>query len=1071
MFLKKQLTSSSTRHNIQQLIASGRTEALASSPQQRIYLHEQLYFHVSDLSVYNILVPLKVKYGSVSIEHIHSSLCSVIEQYTILRTAVYLDQVNNQIEQHIQPLTDDIYSFQHSQGISTSEQLDDLLTNESTKKYFDVTKGKVLRCHVVQRSTENHDHSLHQDDLIIFNVHHIAFDLSSVKPFVTAFEQACFTDDDYQSTLSIPQYIDFALYEQAMLSDINVNSKMNKARRFWSNLMHDYDWYRIRRLVPEEDTNNKIRSGHGLSVAFHIEQDIVDAMILFTSSNNITMFSLSLACYYAFLYKLINDDDLCVAGVIANRSKEEMKNMIGMFVNLVLYRIKIEPNNSFSYFVQKVQQLCADVLEHASLPYQQIIETQGKLKHHALPSSSFQYESLMSTLTQNTSTELTVSEGCVLSALDDRDTSHGNGIALFDLTLIVSHDHYARTTKCFLDCSTDIFQNQTNVDLLANRFKHILTQLFCSSIVGEPVYSQCTISISNLSFILSEEIEEIQNVIFHRLPTIENEAPASYAQARIWLDERIRFDPNKPQVAIYNMPFQYRLYPEHTLSLKRLLHALQLIVLKHESLHTSLVFDTEKNQVIQRIIDLNTNHKQMLSIIETTYETDEQLTEIMHDEKRNPQLFDLTQGLVFRCHIIYYKQISSNHLLSDKDILIFNFHHSVFDYPSMNLFLHDLNQAYTSSQLLYDDNTNLRYLDYAVIEQQMLMSGASMFWLDALHDCKFDQSLSLPYDRYRLSNEHRTGRGTSISFDFGQDLSHDFLIHSSSNNISLEQLALATYYAFLFQLTNGEKDLCIGINTHGRYRDELNSIIGMFVNAIPLRCQLDPHLSFHELTKHVRDIMINYIKYSYFPLQRILNQHPNISSPVFLDTSFEFISSMTKDEENEIMLGDSRLYLLPYSVKISEDEIMSKFDFIVSFQHDLNLNEISCTINASLDLFNAETVCIITQRLQTTLQQKFASFDRQINKPIYELSLALSSEQYLMQSLNNTQISFPSSLTCIHHAFVYQVMKHPQKLAVELDDQSLAYCELLHYVQVLSVSLINEYPVLPGQIVCGCFIT
>ncbi|CAF4456575.1 unnamed protein product, partial [Adineta steineri] len=44
----------------------------------------------------------------------------------------------------------------------------------------------------------------------------------------------------------------------------------------------------------------------------------------------------------------------------------------------------------------------------------------------------------------------------------------------------------------------------------------------------------------------------------------------------------------------------------------------------------------------------------------------------------------------------------------------------------------------------------------AVIEQQMSMTGASMFWLDVLHDCKLDQPLSLPFDRYRLMNEHRT---------------------------------------------------------------------------------------------------------------------------------------------------------------------------------------------------------------------------------------------------------------------------------------------------------------------------
>ncbi|CAF4115973.1 unnamed protein product [Adineta steineri] len=90
-----------------------------------------------------------------------------------------------------------------------------------------------------------------------------------------------------------------------------------------------------------------------------------------------------------------------------------------------------------------------------------------------------------------------------------------------------------------------------------------------------------------------------------------------------------------------------------------------------------------------------------------------------------------------------------------------------------------------------------------------------------------------------------------------------------------------------------------------------------------------------------------------------------------------------------------------------------------------------------------------------------------MNKPIYELSLVLSDESYLMQSLNNTQTSFSSPLTCIHHEFVHQVMKHPQKLAVELDEQSLTYCELLYYVQVLSLTLLNEYHIAPGEIVIG----
>ena len=171
-------------------------------------------------------------------------------------------------------------------------------------------------------------------------------------------------------------------------------------------------------------------------------------------------------------------------------------------------------------------------------------------------------------------------------------------------------------------------------------------------------------------------------------------APASFAQARIWLDERIRFEPHKPSIAIYNMPFLYRLHPQHTLSITRLHHALQLIVTKHLSLRTALIFDNESNRLMQRIMDSDDNGKEPFTSTESIFATDDQLTDIMHCEKSNPQLFNLAEGLVFRCHLVHYKQISSNDFLTEKDVIILNFHHALFDLPSMNVFLHDLDQAY-----------------------------------------------------------------------------------------------------------------------------------------------------------------------------------------------------------------------------------------------------------------------------------------------------------------------------------------------------------------------------------------
>ncbi|CAF3947469.1 unnamed protein product, partial [Adineta steineri] len=1046
-------------------------QAKASFAQERIYLDEQIRFSSNKTTINNIyVIPLLYRISSmndhISITRLHHAFQSVIIKHNILRTALYL-HTNSDITQHCLDtnaiINDKNFSRFSIINLSTEEHEQ----NETVKKIlnqsdlFDLSKGRVIRCHILRRGqpndlfTENSD-LLAIDDLILFTIHHAMFDGASTSIFIRDLSLAYQSADSLSMDENTLNYIEYSVHEHIM--------DMSLSREFWHYQLKGYN-IECSLSLPvdrQHSSTNQQRSGLASIGEITFDNELCTSFLNYASSHHLTLFQLGLSMFYIFLFKLTHSQsDLCIGSVNANRYRNELVNMIGMFVSTLPYRLEMDPYWSFDEVVRYVQEKCLSILEHSHYPLQHI------LGDNRLNQSSVSFLEIMFDC-------ITMSRDMGHLSLNDANLEQVSlersvEMSKFDFALTFEYNPLSDNKRllCRFVCSRDLFEKSA-VSIIAQRFQYMFEQLFQTQSKNIPAVTVSS-SICKLSLILPEEAEEMELVVFHRLENIVNEAPASFAQARIWLDERIRFDPEKPQTAIYNMPFVYRLQPGHTFSIKQLRHALHLIINKHPSLHTSLHFDIQKNLLMQRVITHeDKNNNKLCAIIETTYETDEQLNEILHDEKRNPHLFDLAQGFVFRCHLIYYKQISSNQLLSDKDLLIFNFHHALFDFPSMKVFYHDINQAYITGQLLYDDNTNLRYLDYAVVEQQISMTGASMFWLDALHNCKLDQPLSLPYDRYRLSSEHRTGRGTSISFDFGQDLSHDFLIHASTNDISLEQLALATYYAFLFKLTNGETDLCIGMNTHGRYRDELRSIIGMFVNAIPLRCQLDPHLSFHELTKHVRDIMINCIKYSYFPLQRILNQHPNISNPVFLDTSFEFLSSTRKDEDSEIIIGDSRFYLLPDSVKISEDEIMSKFDFILSFQHDLDLNEFSCTINASLDLFNIETVSSIAQRLQTILHQQFISFDCATNKPFYELSITLSNERYLMKSMNNTQVSFPSPLNCIHHEFVYQVMKHPQKLAVELDEQSLTYSELLHFVQVLSLTLLNEYQITPGEIICQC---
>ncbi|CAF1082315.1 unnamed protein product [Adineta steineri] len=1033
------------------------SEGIASFAQERIFLDEQVRFS-SDIAIYNELFTLQVVQGSLSLNRLLQAFRYVLNKHRILRTSLIFNNDNSSLKQCITDIHKTFTITMHQTFENENELRDIIYQTTINPNLFDLSTAHVFHAEILRHQisldeNENKNNEfITNSDVLLIAFHHAAFDRASSSVF---FNDLCLAYNTNATLIEDDvtlQYIDYSIHERLI--------DMTTSREFWYLQLEGYN-SKSQLLLPVDRhrSSNDIRSSSASVTQISFDNEISQSFLDYASIHNVTPFQLGLSILHAFIFKLTRgENDLCISCLNANRHKTELQNIMGMFVSTLPYRIQIDPHWLFDDLVKYVREKCLSVLEHSHYPLQHILANL-----HINQSDISFLETMYDFITVSSRSDELSLDGASFKQVSFEQSFE---VAKFDFMLTFIYNPMLENNRLSFDltCSRDLFDEIT-VTNIGRRLEYCFQQVFSLNRNTNRINTNLT-SMSKFDLILPEETQEMEDILFCRQSHVINQAPASFAQARIWLDERIRFDPDKPQIAIYNMPFVYPLQPGHTLSIQQLHHALHLIVNKHLSLHTLLHFDIEKNLLMQHVLTREDNDTDMFSVIETTYETDEQLNEILHDEKRNPRLFNLAQGLVFRCHIIYHKQISSNHLLSHKDLIIFNFHHALFDFPSMQVFLHDLNQAYTTGQLLYDDNTNLRYLDYAVIEQQMSMTGASMFWLDALHNCKLDQPSSLPYDRYRLSNEHRTGRGSSISLDFGQDLSHHFLTHVSSNNISLQHLIFAIYFIFLFKLTDGQTDLCIAMNiNNNRYRNELKFIIGLFENVIPLRCKLDPHWCFHQLLGHVQEITTSSMKYSYFPLQRILNQHPHVSKHAFLDTSLEFISYKSN---NAMMIGDSQLVPVSFSLNINEDEISSISDFSLSVHHDTNNNQLSCTINASLDLFNRGTVEKISQRFHFILNQLSASItDSQINKPIHELSIILSNEQYLMQSLNNTQILFSSPITCIHHEFVYQVMKHPQKLAVELDEQSLTYCELLYYVQILSLTLLNEYHVFPGEVIIG----
>ncbi|CAF4214875.1 unnamed protein product, partial [Adineta steineri] len=481
-----------------------------------------------------------------------------------------------------------------------------------------------------------------------------------------------------------------------------------------------------------------------------------------------------------------------------------------------------------------------------------------------------------------------------------------------------------------------------------------------------------------------------------------NEGVASFAQERIFLDEKVRFSSD---IAIYNELSTLEVV-QGSILLNRLLQAFRYVLNKHKILRTSLMFSNDDGSLKQYITDI---HRIFTITMNKTFENENELQDIIYQTTINPNLFDLSTGRVFHAEIVRYQislnenenENNSNEFITNSDVLLIAFHHAAFDRASSSIFFNDLCSAYNTNAISIEDDESLQYIDYSIHERLIDMTTSSAFWYLQLEEYNLESRLLLPTDRQRLSNDHRSSSASVTQISFDNEISQSFLDYASIHHVTPFQLGLTILYAFLFKLTYGENDVCVSCLNANRYKTELQNIIGMFVSILPYRIQLDHHWSFDDLVKHVQEKCLSILEHSHYPLQHILaNLHIDQSSISFLETMYDFIT--VSPDSDELTLGSASLK----QVSFEQSSEVAKFDFMLMFVYNpiLENNRLSFRLICSHDLFDETTVTNIGRRLEYYFQQLF-SVNETINRIdtcftfISKINLILSKETKEMEDI------------------------------------------------------------------------
>ncbi|WP_157201893.1 non-ribosomal peptide synthetase [Massilia sp. Root335] len=532
--------------------------------------------------------------------------------------------------------------------------------------------------------------------------------------------------------------------------------------------------------------------------------------------------------------------------------------------------------------------------------------------------------------------------------------------------------------------------------------------------------------------------------------------PLSPAQRRLWFLDQL----DQAAGTAYNIPIRLRLDGE--LHLKSLQEALDRLVARHETLRTRYV---NTNEDVHQVVGPETTGFNLLyrdlSALSTVCQNEE-LDSIGKTDLA--KRFDLENGPLIRGQLLRLSEASH--------VLLITQHHIASDGWSLNIFLQELAALYEArekgtSELL--PNLRIQYADYAIWQRKRLEGDAlkdqQKFWLDRL--AGGPAVLDLPTDRPRPPIQ--SYRGGFVELSLPDDLIAELRRYSLRHDVTLF-MTLLTGWAVLISHLSGERDLVIGVPVANRLRAECEVLIGLFVNTLPLRIQIDENWTTAEFLSRVKDFTTAAYENQELPFEQIvelLNPPRSLSyNPVF-QVMFSLDNSLG-GAGLSANLPDLTIRSLP------QIQGTAKFDLTLA------LDDQGATVRGHLvfasDLFDRATAERIASQFQDILvamvENENQTLDRinvftpnELNYSVNKGTGATPSGESGRKNLGHTwsvdQTTYPRHKQ-IHELFEYIAGHSPDDIAVVCQDEKLRYGEvneranrLAHYLRNLGVDSDN----------------
>ena len=437
---------------------------------------------------------------------------------------------------------------------------------------------------------------------------------------------------------------------------------------------------------------------------------------------------------------------------------------------------------------------------------------------------------------------------------------------------------------------------------------------------------------------LANEISKAGEIIFEGILPVAKQThyDLSHAQQRLWVLNHM------PEYSsAYNMIDVHKFKGELDISV--LEKSFKALIERHEILRT--VFEVVDGNPKQRIIDFaDFNFSIAYEDLRLINENETQAVNIVNEEAA--RAFDLENGPLLRAKIL--------HIGHNDYVFILTMHHIAGDAWSLLILISELlnfYNTYKKGRQLSLTSLKIQYKDYAEWQNKLLNSTLNQKLKQYWHK-QFVNALpvlNLPLDYQRTATKNTLAE--KVFFSLPEKISVGLNSLNKQENVTLFMSFTAIINLLLYKYTN-QTDIILGTPIAGRNHRDLENQIGIYINTLALRSNINTEKGYDHFLKSVKEITLDAFEHQMYPFDVLvddLNIKREISRSPLFDVGFTWQNVDVPENRNQPdSLEEIKVESFNYNFQNVKTDL-----WIHGAEVD---GQISFSISYNLSLFKRDTI-------------------------------------------------------------------------------------------------------------------